>query len=284
MTRIDYARAAHDGARRLKEAGFDTPRLDADILLAHAADIDRTRLVMRGPDTVPDDTLERYESCLVRRLGHEPVAYIVGEQEFYGRSFTVTPATLIPRPETEGLVEAALTRFDDRPARVADIGTGSGCIAVTFACERLAWGIVAVDISAEALAVANGNGQRHGVADRVTFLEGDLLAPLGGSFDLIVSNPPYVADGATTVAEGVRRHEPPSALFAGADGLNVVRRLVDDAPDHLTPGGWLMIEIGDEHGEAVRGIIESARAFASVAVIPDLAGLDRIAVAQTKRK
>ncbi|MBF0171634.1 MAG: peptide chain release factor N(5)-glutamine methyltransferase [Nitrospinae bacterium] len=277
----DYRAAVTCGAERLKGLSA-TPRLDAELLLAHVAGTDRTGVVTRGAAPLPSDVADRFRALLERRRALEPVAYLVGEQEFYGRPFTVTGAVLIPRPETEGLVEAALARGGAKPRRVADIGTGSGCIAVTLACERPAWEIVAVDLSPAALAVAQANARRHGVDRRIAFVQGDLVAPLDGTFDLIVSNPPYVADDAPTVAEGVRRHEPALALFAGADGLDLIRRLVTDAPPRLAPGGWLLMEIGDAQGEAVRGIIDDAGSYESAVITHDLAGLARIAQARRK--
>jgi len=236
-----------DAARRLKAAGIETARLDAELLLMHAWGCSRVQLIQRSQDALPDDVKTEAGRLLARRLEREPLAYITGEREFWSRSFRVGRDALIPRPETEHLIEAVLERFPDRdrPWRFCDIGTGSGCIAVTLACEYPQANVVATDISAPALALARQNAERHQVLHRIDFLEGDLLQPLGKRrFDAIVSNPPYVAAEEMLILEPELSHEPRTALTDEADGLRLLKALVSDAPDHLKSGGWLIVETG----------------------------------------
>jgi release factor glutamine methyltransferase len=207
-------------------------------------------------------------------MGH-PVAYLVGAREFWSREFAVGPGVLIPRPETETLVEAALARLA-ADACACDLGTGSGAIAVTLACERRGARVVATDASADALAVARSNALVHGAS--VDFREGSWFAPVAGeTFDLIVSNPPYVAAGDPHLARGDLRFEPRTALTDGsADGLDSLRAIVAGAPAHLKKGGWILIEHGHDQAEACRGLLEAA-GFADRLSIPDLAGIPRVA-------
>ncbi len=236
-----------DAARRLKAAGIETARLDAELLLMHAWGCSRVQLIQRSQDALPDAVATEAGRLLARRLQREPLAYITGEREFWSRSFRVGPDALIPRPETEHLIEAVLERFPDRdrPWRFCDIGTGSGCIAVTLACEYPQANVVATDISAPALALARQNAERHQVLHRIDFLEGDLLQPLGKRrFDAIVSNPPYVALQEMDALDAELAFEPRQALTDEADGLRLLKALVSDAPDHLKSGGWLIVETG----------------------------------------
>ncbi|MEQ1886439.1 MAG: peptide chain release factor N(5)-glutamine methyltransferase [Bryobacteraceae bacterium] len=273
------------GQQLLEDAGISVPRLTAEVLLLHAVSHDQAA---RG-DAVPDrawlyahssDELREvwwihYGRYLHQRIGGQPTQYITGRQEFYGRDFRVTPDVLIPRPETEHLVEAALARITDG-ARVLDIGAGSGAIAVTLALESKAQ-VFSSDISIAALGVAQANARR--LKSGVRFVACDLGSAFGsGTFDLVASNPPYVPerDRATTQRE-VRDFEPASALFAGDDGLDIYRRLVPEAARLLRPGGWLMMELGDTSSEPVR---EMLTGWHDVTIITDLAGIPRVVRAQ----
>jgi len=270
-------------------ATSETPRLDAELLLAHALGWDRARLMAEGRQPLADAQQAAFRELVARRAVLEPVAYIVGHREFYGLDFAVDRRVLVPRPETELLVDLALvfTRRTFKRSNVqtferfqiADVGTGSGCIAVALAVHLPAARIAAIDVSREALAVARQNVERHGVADRVRLIEGDLLAPLDGPVDLLVGNPPYTI--LSNIDEGVRRHEPRGALDGGPDGLDVYRRLLAQAPAKLRPGGAALLEIGAAQGAAV---VELARQFfpaAETGVHKDLAGLDRVVVIDT---
>lgn len=238
-----------DARTRLRQAGCDTPRLDAEILLMHAWNIDKARLVIRM-DGQPDiELIHTFQAMLKRRQRREPAAYIIGEKEFWSRSFIVTPDVLIPRPETEHLIEAVLEKYTDRNAayRFCDIGTGSGCIAVTLACEYPAAKVLATDVSGAALLVAQENAKRHNVEGRITFCHGDLFQPLAsadGSFDTIVSNPPYVSLDEFRKLAPELTYEPYRALTDEADGLHYLRRLIEQAPAYLKQGGRLIVETG----------------------------------------
>lgn len=214
-----------------------------------------------------------------RRLQGEPMAYLLGEREFYGRNFQLTPAVLIPRPETEHLVEAALQQLGPQPASVVDLGCGSGAIAVTLALEAPAWQVQALDLSVDALAVARSNADRLGAA--VRFHQGSWYQPLGEQrdFDLIVSNPPYIEKHDHHLDEGDVRFEPRMALTDEGDGLDCLREIIAGAPERLKPGGWLMLEHGYDQGVAVRQLLLDA-GLQSVKTLPDLAGLDRVSLGQ----
>ena len=266
---------SEDVARLVAALQLDSAsaRLEAQYLLQHALGKPRAWLLAHADEAPDPDQYATYAALLQRRLAGEPVAYILGEREFYGRSFRVTPATLIPRPETEHLVEAALAR-GPHGARVLDIGTGSGCIAITLKLERPDWQVAGVDLSADALAVARGNGERLGA--KVEWLHGDLFAELDGrSFDLVVANPPYVAAADPHLDAGDVRFEPRTALVSGEDGLDAVRAIVTRAPAHLAPGGWLLLEHGWDQGEAVGRLLAEA-GFGEVFIARDLAGRARI--------
>lgn len=265
-----------DAARRLADA-LALPqreaRLEARILASRTLDVETVWLLAHDTDPLTEPQTAAFEVLLGRRLAGEPVAYILGEREFYGRPFRVTPATLIPRPETEHLVEAALAR-GPTAARVLDIGTGSGCIAITLKLERPDWQVTAVDLSTDALAVARDNATRLGA--EVECLPSDLFAALAGrTFELIVSNPPYVADADPHMGQGDVRFEPHTALTSGADGLDAIRAIVKRAPAHLAAGGWLLLEHGWDQGEAVGRLLAEA-GFEAVFLERDLAGQARV--------
>lgn len=258
--------------------GAPAARLDAELLLAHVLQLPRIRLYVEHDRPLTPEEVAVYRRAVARRARGEPVAYITGNKEFFGLTFRVSPATLVPRPETELLVEAALDWLDRHPGarRVADVGTGSGCIAVSLARFRPGLRVVATDICEAALAVATENAGRHGVRDRVVFLQGDLLTPLPGPVDAVVSNPPYVARGAWAgLPRDVRDFEPRVALDGGADGLAVIRRLVGQSARYLAAGGLLALEIGAGQEQAVRQAMREA-GFQRVESRRDLAGHPRV--------
>ena len=246
---------------RFKERGIDSPRLEAEILLACALGIRRIDLYVRHDQIVDDAGRARFRDMVRRRQEGCPTAHIVGKKEFYSLDFAVSPATLIPRPDTELLVDEALRQAKPlTDPLIADIGTGTGCVAVALAHRLPKARIVAVDISPEALETARGNATRLGVADRVDFRLGDLLAPLAGLRpDLIVSNPPYIpTNDIAGLDPGVRDHEPTLALDGGPDGLRVIERLAEQALSLLAPGGRLLVEIGAGQEEGARGVLTRA--------------------------
>lgn len=248
-------------------------RLDARLLLEHATGCTHADLLARPETPVVAPASAQFVEWVARRAAGEPLAYLVGEAEFRGRIFQVSPAVLIPRPETEVLVELAVDRIFDQK-NVLDLGTGSGIVAVSLALECPQARVTAVDLSADALAVARNNAGRLGA--RVEFVKSDWFAALGGRcFDLIASNPPYVAAGDPHLALNGLPHEPQMALTDGADGLDCIRRIVADAPAHLNAGGWLMFEHGYDQGEAARNLLAAA-GFKDVFTQTDLAGIDRV--------
>ncbi len=272
------------GARRLEQtlAARDpgaTPGLDAELLLAEALGVSRTRL-RSHPEEIPGtDAAARYLQLIERRAGGEPVAYILGRRGFWTLELGVGPSVLVPRPETELLVERALALHPGERARVADLGTGSGAIALALASTRPQWEIVATDVSPEALAVARANAAALGL-QRVELLEGDWLACLTRrSFHLLVSNPPYVAADDPALGQPELMREPRLALVAAEEGLAALRRIIRAAPDHLEPGGWLLLEHGASHAAAVAGALV-ARGFAQVRSHRDLAGRERMTEGQ----
>ena len=258
--------------------GIDTPRLDAEVLLAYALECDRLRLYVEYEKPVEEPDRARFRALVQRRADERiPVALLTGTREFWSLSFEVTPDVLVPRPETETLVTAALERLPDAEAelRVLDVGTGSGAVALALATERPKARVVATDLSGAALAVAGRNAERLGLADRVAFAEGDLFEPLAGErFDLVISNHPYIGRGEADSLAPELRHEPESALYAGADGLEVLRRLVAEASDHLEAGGVLALEIDPRQAPALLQLCTDA-GLRDVRVHRDLAGRER---------
>jgi release factor glutamine methyltransferase len=260
-------------AQRLGEGG----RAEADALLAHVLGQTRGWLFAHADDPVDTDAARQFEALVERRLAGEPVAYLLGRRGFWRFDLAVTRATLIPRPETERLVELALDRLpDDRRLRLLDLGTGSGAIALALAAERPYAAVVAVERSAEAARVARGNAEALHLAARVTVCEGDWFAPVSGQrFDLIASNPPYIEDADPHLDQGDLRFEPRSALASGSDGLDDLRHIVAAAPTHLLPGGWLLVEHGWRQGAAVRALFVAA-GFTDVTTERDLEDRDRV--------
>lgn len=264
--------------------GIDSARLDAEILLAHVLGIERVGLYMDLDRPMAANELEQYRAAVLRRRRREPVAYIVGRRAFYGRLFTVGPDVLVPRPDTETLIDVALQRLPAEPSserslRVLDIGTGSGAIALTLAAERPSMNAVATDLSAAALKVAALNREQLGLVDRVELIEGDLFEPLAGQppFDLIASNPPYIAEEELAVLmPEVVVHEPRLALVADDTGTAVHRRIIEDAPAFLVEGGWLLLEIGASQAAVVMSLLEAMGGWNEIATERDLGGFDRV--------
>jgi release factor glutamine methyltransferase len=257
-----------------------TARRDAELLLMRVVGRDRAWMMTHADAELTAEQISRFEKWVARRARQEPVQYILGETEFYGLTLRVTAAVLIPRPETEHLVEAVLSRMGrDIAVRICDVGTGSGAIAVALA-HALPWAqVTAVDLSAAALDVARENAERHGVAGRVRLVESDLLRAVRGErFDVVVSNPPYVAKGDVLEAQ-VREYEPREALFAGPTGLEIYRRLIPEAREALVAGGWLLIEIG--HGQRA-ALADLLAGWDGLEFVVDLQGIPRVAIAQRR--
>ncbi|MGM0536310.1 MAG: peptide chain release factor N(5)-glutamine methyltransferase [Pseudomonadota bacterium] len=265
-------------ARRLLEAGSPSARLDAEVLLCHVLGVERTWLYTWGDRATPVLERARFEALLAARaLGH-PVAYLTGEREFWGLRLATSPHTLIPRPDTERLVEAALAHGCSERGRLLDLGTGTGAIALAFASERPGWSVVGTDLRPEAVALARHNAERLAIGN-VEFRSGDWFTPLDGGarFDLIVSNPPYVAADDPHLRRGDLRFEPQGALVAGEAGLADLHHLVVESRSHLVPAGWLLLEHGHGQGQAVRDALVTA-GYAQVATLRDLGGQDRVSL------
>jgi release factor glutamine methyltransferase len=271
------------GAERLGSGPHgDRARPDAELLMMHVLERNRA-WVLAHPDAIPSSQQAgRFIELVERRYCGEPMQYITGETEFYGLPFTVTPEVLIPRPDTEHLVEKTLelARQFQWP-RIVDVGTGSGAIAVALAHEMHAAEITATDLFGTALQVARRNAKRNGVEGRIRFLQGDLLAPAAGEqFDLVVSNPPYVPNtDRALIAVEVREYEPALALFAGEDGLDIYRRLIPSACDALVPGGYIALEMGFSQAETIHALLSDS-GFQNIEFTADLQGIPRVASAQ----
>jgi release factor glutamine methyltransferase len=280
----------------LRAADVPSYTLAAELLLMHVLGRDRAWIYTHPEDTLEPAAINRYFALVARRAAGEPTQYLTGKQEFWGLEFDVTPAVLIPRPETEHVVEVALERLGARgikinlttglpnpPLEIADVGTGSGCIAVALAHELPHAEVLATDISAPALEVARRNASRHGVGDRVRFLQTDLLESVNeaNSLDLIASNPPYVArNEAHQLPREVREHEPASALFSGPTGAEIYPRLVEQAASLLRQKGILVLELGYNSLEHVRPLLYGQAAWVNVSVTNDLAGIPRVIAAE----
>ena len=271
----------------LEGAGVPEARREASSLLSFVLEKDRTFLISHAEDAVTDDSFYKFRELVERRAAGEPLQYITGVQDFFGREFRLTPDVLIPRPETELLVEAAIEVVGGRKANpfLCDIGTGSGCIAVTLLCEMANSRAVAVDKSAAALAIAKFNAQKQSVAERCLFVVSDCFNSLVRheyQFDLVVSNPPYVA---AAVVDGLQRevrdHEPLVALSPGPDGLSIIRRLLEESPAFLKTGGHMLMEIGFDQGEAVQELIDT-NVWRLLEIRPDLQSIPRIVVLQKR--
>ncbi|MDT8903719.1 peptide chain release factor N(5)-glutamine methyltransferase [Anaeroselena agilis] len=266
------------------DKGVASPRLDAEVLLSHILGTDRMYLYVNFDQPLEAGELAAFREAVKKRAARMPVAYITGRREFFGLSFAVTPAVLIPRPDTEVLVEAVIRRFQatDGPS-VLDIGTGSGAVIVSLLHKLPAARGVATDVSAEALAVAADNAARLGVADRLEFLRGDLLAPAAGRvFDAIVSNPPYIAAKDMAALEPELGYEPRGALAGGADGLDFYRRMAGGAAALLRPGGFLAVEVGAGQARQVAALATEATGLEAADTIKDYAGVERVVVLERR--
>jgi release factor glutamine methyltransferase len=277
-----------DAGARLAAAGLPTARQDAELLLARALGTTRVALYAAGPNVVPGPGRLALEALLVRRLAHEPLQYILGETEFCGLRLEVGPGVFIPRPETEALVERALALGPAGPATVLELCAGSGAIACALATRRPDWTVWAAERAAPAAACARANVERLGLEGRVRLRTGDLFAPLRevvapGAADLVVANPPYLATPILpTLPVEVRAWEPESALDGGADGLDVIRRLLADAADWLGPAGGLLLEIGEDQGPAVRRLVAADGRYAEACVLRDFRGAERVLEARRR--
>ena len=271
----------------LEELMASMDRVDAQVILSHVLGVNRAWIAANPMRILTETEDAKIDVLAAQRAMGQPIAYLLAKREFYGREFEVTPAVLIPRPETETLIEAALARLDssipstvlrNHEASILELGTGSGAIAVTLAAERPEASIVATDASDAALQVARRNAVRHGCAERIDFALGSWYEPVAGRrFDLIVSNPPYVAARDPHLARGDLRFEPPQALTDGsADGLGSIGAIVAGAPRHLLPGGWLLLEHGHDQAAAVSKLLQAAR-FEERVCLEDLAGIPRVA-------
>ncbi len=272
-----------EAAEELDRAGVPEARREAGSLLSFILGRDRTFLISHAEDHADENSVGRMQEFVERRATGEPLQYIIGVQDFYGREFRVTTDVLIPRPETELLVEAALQIVGNAAPLICDVGTGSGCIAVTLLCEIVNARAVAIDKSPAALEIAKLNAQNLSVADRAQFVISDCFSSLDSreyEFDLIVSNPPYVTEAALEgLQREVRDHEPLMALSPGGDGLGVIRRLIDEGPAFIKPNGHLLMEIGFDQGEKVENLINGS-AWSLREIRPDLQGIPRIVVLQ----
>lgn len=270
MRAADALRAA---IPRLRDAGIDDPARDARLLLAHAMGVGPDRLTLHLADDLGPASAAAFERLIAARVKRQPVSQILGQRLFWGRSFLVTPDTLDPRPETESLVAEALSEPFDT---VLDLGTGTGCILLTLLLERPTAVGLGVDLSPKAVAVAQENGGAHGIGGRADFRHGSWYDPVGQTFDLIVSNPPYIAaDEMAGLAPEVRDWEPHLALTPGGDGLAAYRAIAAGALDHLKPGGRLLLEIGPSQGAAVCAMLKQA-GLTRLAILPDMDGRDRV--------
>lgn len=271
--------------KRFAEAGIDAARLEAQVLLAHALGCTRVQLYTGFDRPLDEDELARARGLIKRRLAGEPVAYLVGTQEFWSLSFAVDERVLVPRHDTETVIQVVLDQVGERqaPWRVLDVCTGSGVLAVTLARELAAARVVATELSPAAAEVARANAARLGVAGRVEVREGDLLAPVAGEvFDVVVANPPYIATAVIATLDREVQREPRQALDGGVDGLDLLRRLVAAAPDHVAPGGLLVLEHGHDQGEAVRALCDATGGFAPAATVRDLGKQPRVTWARRR--
>jgi len=285
---MSIRRAIRDAEGRLRRKGLLSPGLDAEILLSFCLGMDRTGLLREGDRPVAPGEMQTFNDLLERRLRGEPVAYIVGRREFWSLDLKVSPAVLVPRPETEILVQAVLEtarRSGTSAPRILEIGTGSGAVSVALARELISARIFATDLSPEALRVARENAAVHGVADRIFFIACNLLEPFSGSLDMIASNPPYLSEAEYEgLPVEIRDYEPKGALLAGPGGTEFHRAIIRHAGAHLREGGWLFLEIGFGQKDPVRALLDQAGHFDSVLFTGDYAGIDRVVTARRRMK
>ena len=281
---MTIAEGLREASQILQGAGVPEARREAGSLLSFVIARDRTFLISHAEDQIDEHSLEQFRKAVERRATGEPLQYITRRQDFFGREFRVTPDVLIPRPETELVVEAALEVIGDAPL-ICDVGTGSGCIAVTLLCEIVAARAVALDKSPAALDIAKFNAEKLAAADRAVFVISDCFESLDSreyQFDLIASNPPYVPAGVVPeLQREVRDHEPLVALSPGPDGLSIIRRLLIEAPAFLKPNGYLIMEIGFDQGERVQSLVDTD-VWRLLELRPDLQGIPRIVVLEKK--
>ena len=274
-------------SRYFEQHGIPNPRLDAEVLLAHLLEKSRLELYLHFEMPVFQEHLTPFRELIKKRIERTPVSYLTNRKEFMSLNFYVDERVLIPRPETEQLVETILTTTSGNPQRLLELGTGSGVIATSLAVHQPEWDITATDISEPALVVAQQNAETHACTAKIKFLSGDLFAPIkamvpdgGKRFDWIVCNPPYVKKTEwDTLNPDVRDNEPEIALFAGDDGLAVIRRLIAEAPEYLAPNGKLILEIGDTQADTVRTLIDAEPAYCTYELLKDYAEKERIVLA-----
>ena len=284
---MTLAEALREAEERLRAAGIDDPRLEAEVLLRHTLAVPREKLFARLRDELAKADGAAFEALIERRLRHEPTAYIAGHKEFFGLEFACTPAALIPRPETELLVEYAIAWAGQRkgaqaPLRIADVGTGSGTIAVAVTRHVAAARIIAIDVSQDALLLARRNAAAHGVCGDIDTVRGSLLAPLSGQFDMILANLPYIpARTYRGLAPEIVEHEPKQALHAGARGTAMIEALLEQAPARLRSGGLLLAEHAWNQGGVLREAARAAFPHARIETRRDLAGRERLLAVQT---
>lgn len=279
-TQLTFRELCQQAAERLEAVDIDAPRLSAEVILAHALELDRSQLLARLDQIPTPHELDRFRADLDRVLRDEPLAYVVGHREFYDLDLITDRRALIPRPETECLIEAAIERLCNRPApSIADIGTGCGAIAVTLAKHLPRACVIATDLSAEAIELARVNAQRYHLEQRIDFRVGNLLEPVTEQLDLLAANLPYIDDKDWPfLQKTIRGHEPKMAFLGGPDGLDLVRRMLKDAPRVVKPGGLILLEIGAYQGDVVTAIARQNFPAARITIRPDYAGLDRLAV------
>jgi release factor glutamine methyltransferase len=281
---MNLREALKQAVGELRAANVPSPTLAAELLLMHVVDASRAWLYAHIDDPLDPAAAERYRALIARRASGTPTQYLTGVQEFWGLEIEVTPDVLIPRPETEHVIEVTLARLGQlrsrEALRVVDVGTGSGCIALALARELPAAQIFATDVSARALVVARRNAERHGFSDRIKFIEASLLAPFAPrSLDVVVSNPPYVSrKDAASLPREVREHEPHLALFAGEEGMEVYPALIAEAGERLVAGGLLVMELGYDVSERVETLLDTAD-WQDIAITKDLAGIPRVIAA-----
>lgn len=279
MTWLELAAQA---SRDLQAAGISerTAGLDAELLARHVLGWDRAAWLLRRREAAAADQAAAYQQLVARRRAREPLSYIRGLHEFWGREFVVSPSVLIPRPETELLIEEALRQVPaDFAGRLIDVGTGTGCVGITLALERPRAQVFATDVSGEAVAVARQNAVRLGAAN-VTFAHGGYFAGLPAPFDVIVSNPPYVPDVAAPALQPEVKREPSAALFGGADGLGIITELLRQSADYLAPHGKLLMEIGYGQDDEVRSLVEQVSGLSLVRIVHDLQDIPRLVIAE----
>ncbi len=281
--------ALHEAAGTLSASGIEQPRLEAELLLAHVLDASKEDLILHPARELTDSQGEQFQQFVQRRCRKEPLAYIVGQREFWSLEFAVNPKVLIPRPETEGIIEQLLkmagTGARDHAIHLLDAGTGSGNLAVVAAVEFPMARVTAVDCSADALEVARENARKHRVADRIEFLQRDMMLPWNlpdiGGFDFILSNPPYISSQEMArLMPDVRDYEPSAALDGGPDGLACYRRIIPEACDHLKPGDGLILEVGDDQAGFVRKMFQAHAGYDEIKIVQDLSGRSRVVSAR----